>query len=186
MIDKKLESRILDFIANAKEPIHSTEIANSLGINRVTITKYLSVLHSKGIVSYKNIGMAKVWVAVENPVLRAFELNDVSNTTVQTLNGLGQSVCVLDRGFGVVWMNKEMEKVHGKLAGLNGHKCFDVFHQEEDICRNCPVEKTFETGKPQSASLKKKGAVLEISASPLKDQKGRTIAVLKMARYRQG
>ncbi len=184
MLDEKTESRVLEFIANAKEPIHSTEIAKALGINRITATKYLSVLHSKGLIAYKNIGMAKVWLPVENPVLLAFEKNDADDTTIQALNSLADGVAVLDRDFNLVWINREMEKRHGRLAKLKGEKCFDAFHQEADVCKNCPAKKTFETGKKERATIKKKDCTIEISASPLKDQKGRVIAAIKTARIR--
>ncbi len=102
MLDKAVENMIFDFIASSREPIHSTEIANALGINRVTTTKYLSVLHSRGLIEFKNLGMAKVWMLVENPLLQAFEQNDMDNMTIQAFNSLADGVCVLDRDLNIV------------------------------------------------------------------------------------
>ncbi|MDP2973951.1 MAG: HTH domain-containing protein, partial [Candidatus Diapherotrites archaeon] len=94
MIDKGTEKKIFGFIVNAKEPIHSTDIANALGINRVTVSKYLSVLHSKGMVNFKSMGMAKAWFPVESPLLHAFNVNDEHDTTLHALNSLHDGVCV--------------------------------------------------------------------------------------------
>jgi len=182
MLDEKAEKRVFEFIASAKDPIHSTEISKALGINRVTISKYLSVLHSRGLISFKNIGMAKVWKAIENPVLQAFELNDEENTTIQALNALSDGVCVLNKDLKIVWLNKAMEKRHGRLAGLKGKNCFDVFHDEEEICSNCPSKRTFSKGKKDGALIKKRDSTIEITTSPLKDKKGRTVAVIEIVR----
>jgi PAS domain S-box-containing protein len=182
LLDKRTEDRILEFVATSKEPSHSTEIAKALGINRITTIKYLSVLHSKGLVSFRNVGMAKVWTAIENPVLQAFDTNDLKNTTIQAFNSLADSVCVLDKEMNILWINKEMEKRHGKLSEIKGKNCFDVFHGEDEICRNCPALKTLESGKKNVLSIRKKDFDLEITTSPLKDQDGKLAAVIEIVR----
>jgi len=183
MINKETEDRILEFIAGAKEPIHNTDIAKALNINRVTVTKYLSVLHSKGMIDFKNIGMAKVWFPVESPLLKAFETNDENNTTIHALNTLHDGVCVLERDMRIVWVNREMEKRHSKLSKLRGKNCFDVFHEEREICENCPSKRTLETGKNHMAVIRKKGKVAEISTSAVKGPKGKTVAVIEVVRF---
>jgi transcriptional regulator with PAS, ATPase and Fis domain len=182
VIDKKTEDMVIEFITTAKEPVHSSDLARALNINRITITKYLSVLHSKGLVSFRKIGMAKVWSPIESPVLQTFKANDPSNTTIQAFNSLGDGVCILDKEMHILWVNKEMEKRHGKLKTVKGKNCFDVFHDEIEICKNCPTKKTIETGKKCSASIKKSDHVLEISTSPIKDQRGRLTAIIEIVR----
>ena len=182
MIDEQTSDRIVRFITDATEPVHSTEIANALGNNRVTIAKYLSVLQSQGLISFKNIGMAKVWTTIENPVLLSFEKNDQNSMAIQTFNALTDGVSVLDREMRVVWLNREMERRHGKLEKRRGGKCFEIFHEEKDICKNCPVKATFESGKGLIMSFCKKKEEIEISTSPLKDSRGRTIAVIEIVR----
>jgi len=182
MLEKETEKKIFGFIANAKEPIHSTDIANALGINRVTVAKYLSVLHSKGMVNFKSMGMAKAWFPVESPLLHALNVNDEHDTTLHALNSLHDGVCVLDREMRIVWLNNVMEKRHGKLSKLKGRNCFDVFHEEEEICGNCPSKRAFETGKNDRALIKGKGGTIEISTSPIKDPKGKTVAVIEIVR----
>jgi transcriptional regulator with PAS, ATPase and Fis domain len=186
MLDRVVENKILDFITSSREPIHSTEIANALGINRVTTTKYLSVLHSRGLIEFKSLGMAKVWMPVENPLLLPFERNDVNNTTIQALNSLADGVCVLDRDLNIVWFNAQMEKRHGKLGKVKGDNCFKVFHNESRICENCPTKKTFETGKSAHVSIQKKGQTIDLSTAPLKNKRGKTVAVIETVRVMPG
>ena len=184
MIDKEIESRVLEYIAKATEPIHNTEIARALDLNRVTATKYLSVLYSKGLISFKKVGMAKVWAPTENPVLLAFEINDEDNTTIQAFNGLDECVSVLDKDYEIVWYNKAMEKMHGKLSKLKGKKCYSMFHQEKDVCKNCPITETFETGKAKRSSMRKNNVSIEMSTAPLKGKAGKILAVIKVARMK--
>jgi len=182
MIDKETENRILDFIANSKEPVHSTEIANSLGINRITATKYLSVLHGRGLIYYRNVGMAKVWVHVENPMLLAFEKNDENDLAIKTLNALADGVCVLDKAMRIVWANRKMEERHGRIEKIRGRKCHEVFHEEKEMCKKCPTKETFETGKNCLETIRKKGYDIEISTSPLRGPKGKIDAVIEIVR----
>jgi len=98
------------------------------------------------------------------------------------IKSLTDGVCVLDREMRIVWLNREMERRHGKLDKNKGKKCFEVFHDEEEICRNCPVKATFECGKGQIMSFCKKKGEIEISTSPLKDSRGRAIAVIEVVR----
>lgn len=182
MIDKETEDRIFEFIVGAKEPIHNTDIAKALDINRVTVTKYLSVLHSKDLIEFKNIGMAKVWFPVESPLLKAFETNDESNNMISALNSLHDGVCVIGSDMKIVWLNREMEKRHTKLAQLKGKNCFDVFHEEKEICSNCPSKRTLENGKNNRAIIKRKGGAIEISTSPVKGPRGKTVAVIEIVR----
>jgi transcriptional regulator with PAS, ATPase and Fis domain len=182
MLNPETENKVLEFIVNSKEPLHSTDISKALGINRVTITKYLSVLYSKGLVSYRHVGMAKVWSAVENPIMFAFEVNDTNNHTLQAFNSLSDCISVLDRDMNIVWINKAMEKRHGSLRGAKGKKCFDVYHGKTIACKNCPVIKTFGEGKKTIAAIDKKDSVLEISTSPLKSPSGKLVGIIEIVR----
>ncbi|MBN1941031.1 MAG: PAS domain-containing protein [Candidatus Diapherotrites archaeon] len=182
MLDRETENRILDFIVNVEQPMHSAEIAKALDINRVTVSKYLSVLHSRGLIEYRNIGMAKVWMAVENPILQAFEKNDVNNPTIQAFNSLSEGVSVLDKEMNVIWLNRAMEARHGKLNTLKSKKCYEVFHNETAVCKNCPTLKTLESGKRAIATIQKPTHTLEISTSPLKSPKGRFMGIIEIVR----
>jgi len=126
--------------------------------------------------------MAKVWTAAESPILRAFDENDESNPMIHALESMHDGIVVLDKDMGIVWLNREMEKKHGKLGMAKGKKCHEVFHDEKELCDNCPSKKTLKTGKKCSIVIKMKGRSIELLTSPLKDKESRTVAVLELVR----
>jgi predicted hydrocarbon binding protein len=56
-----LFKKIVDVLKEHPYGLSSTDLARVLGINRMTLVKYLTVMQSRGIIEFKNIGMAKVW-----------------------------------------------------------------------------------------------------------------------------
>jgi len=56
---KRIQSQILELLQ--KTEASGSDIAEKLGINRLTITKYLNVIHALGLIDFKTIGRAKVW-----------------------------------------------------------------------------------------------------------------------------
>ncbi len=48
----------------------------------------------------------------------------------------------------VIWANKRAGKsVNEKPSDLVGRKCYEIWHNREKVCENCPVERAWETGK---------------------------------------
>jgi len=182
MLDRETEARILEFISNTRDPIHSSEISDLLAINRVTLAKYLSALHSKGFIRFKKIGMAKVWYPVENTVMHVFEINDQSNAMIQAMNALPDGICVLDSELNIVWLNRELEKLYGKMEKLKGKKCFNMLHKEKDVCDKCPAKKTLKTGQIERSIIKKGRKIIDLTSTPLKNKEGKIIGAIKIAR----
>jgi predicted transcriptional regulator len=60
---KRIQNQILEFLS--KTEASGSEIASKLGINRLTITKYLNVVHALGLIDFKTIGRAKIWFLKE-------------------------------------------------------------------------------------------------------------------------
>ncbi|MFH2028302.1 MAG: methanogen output domain 1-containing protein [Nanoarchaeota archaeon] len=56
-----VEKKIIDLIKKSPLGVTSSEIARFLGINRVTITKYLAVIKQKAKIDFKEFGKAKMW-----------------------------------------------------------------------------------------------------------------------------
>lgn len=53
--------RVMDVLRKNPYGLSSTQLAKILNINRMTLVKYLSIMRVKGLVEFKEIGMAKVW-----------------------------------------------------------------------------------------------------------------------------
>lgn len=61
MFISDIEKRIIDMIRKSPLGLTSSEIARYLGVNRVTLTKYLAVIKQKTLIDFKRFGMAKLW-----------------------------------------------------------------------------------------------------------------------------
>jgi len=61
MFTKDTENKIIDYIKKSPLGTSSTEIAKSIGLNRMTITKYLAIIKEKALIDFKQFGMAKLW-----------------------------------------------------------------------------------------------------------------------------
>jgi predicted hydrocarbon binding protein/Mn-dependent DtxR family transcriptional regulator len=56
---KKIQQQILELLKKSESS--GSDVAQKLGINRLTITKYLNVIHALGIIDFKTVGRAKIW-----------------------------------------------------------------------------------------------------------------------------
>jgi hypothetical protein len=61
MFNSEIEKKIVDFIKNSPLGVTSQDITRYLGLNRMTIAKYLAIIKEKALVDFKQLGMAKLW-----------------------------------------------------------------------------------------------------------------------------
>ena len=61
----EVKFRLIKLLRDSKTGISGVEISERLGINRVTMTKYLNVFSAEGIISEKNIGNVNLWFVHE-------------------------------------------------------------------------------------------------------------------------
>lgn len=57
----EVKRKIVDSLQNAGTGLSGIELADKTGLNRMTITKYLDVMHAIGLVKKKKIGTVNVW-----------------------------------------------------------------------------------------------------------------------------
>ncbi|HEV8405480.1 MAG TPA: B12-binding domain-containing protein [Nitrososphaera sp.] len=57
----EVKRKIVDALQYASTGLSGIELADKTGINRMTITKYLDVMHAKGLVKKKKTGNVNVW-----------------------------------------------------------------------------------------------------------------------------
>lgn len=58
---EEVQQRLIEILSGSKTGLSGVEIAEKLGINRATITKYLNIFAAEGIIQQKNIGNANLW-----------------------------------------------------------------------------------------------------------------------------
>lgn len=56
-----MQQQLIEILSESKTGLSGVEIAERLGINRATMTKYLNVFAAEGIIRQKNIGNANLW-----------------------------------------------------------------------------------------------------------------------------
>ncbi len=61
MFNLEIEKKIVEFIKKSPLGVTSTDIARYIGLNRMTITKYLAIIKEKALIDFKPFGMAKLW-----------------------------------------------------------------------------------------------------------------------------
>jgi signal transduction histidine kinase len=114
------------------------------------------------------------------------KLKVTKNELQAIFDGIGDRISVVDSNYQILRVNRAMLKWSNKgdYLDLIGKKCFMEYYKEEVICENCPVEKTFSSGKPSHISKAyhehdKGKTVLDISTFPIKDDKGEVIQVIE-------
>jgi hypothetical protein len=58
---EEIKEKLVDLLGNSKTGLSGLEIAERLGINRITTTKYLNIFAAEGLIKQKNIGNVNLW-----------------------------------------------------------------------------------------------------------------------------
>jgi len=61
MFNLEIEKKIIDFVKKSPLGVTSSDIASYVGLNRMTITKYLAIIKERALIDFKQFGMAKLW-----------------------------------------------------------------------------------------------------------------------------
>ncbi len=102
------------------------------------------------------------------------------------LDSLPDIIFEIDGDMRVTWANKRALEVNGHARN---QFCYKVFHSRNKPCPNCPSMKVFETGEMKRGSVYFSGEgggeseqYLENIGVPLRDQNGKIIGVIEIAR----
>lgn len=71
---QKIKRKLIELLSNSQIGLSGTEISNKLNINRVTMTKYLNIFVSEGLIKQIKIGNANLWF-IESGIMQ-FDLPD--------------------------------------------------------------------------------------------------------------
>ncbi|NDJ79040.1 MAG: GAF domain-containing protein [Chloroflexi bacterium] len=99
-------------------------------------------------------------------------LNKSEDERSLVLSSISELVAYYHTGsFQVVWANTAAGASVGKQAAdLVGHYCHAIWHDSDEICDDCPVEKVFHTGQAhQSEQVSPDGRVWRLRAYPVHD-----------------
>lgn len=85
------------------------------------------------------------------------ELITARNTMVSMFNGITAGIAYISRDYEIIHANQAYEVLLKEIAGsslVNELKCFELFRQGQDVCKDCPGRSAMKTGK--SKELEKK------------------------------
>ncbi len=71
---KVLKEKLVEVLVNSKTGLSGVEISEKLGVNRVTMTKYLNIFATEGMIHQKSIGNVNLWFMEEG--IEQFEFPD--------------------------------------------------------------------------------------------------------------
>ena len=81
---KELKEKLVEVLVNSKTGLSGVEISEKLGVNRVTMTKYLNIFATEGMIHQKNIGNVNLWFIDEGTEQFEFP-NDYFNVKTKFL-----------------------------------------------------------------------------------------------------
>ncbi|MFH0867746.1 MAG: hypothetical protein V1831_00370 [Candidatus Woesearchaeota archaeon] len=79
MFNLEIENKIIDFVKKSPIGVTSSDIANYIGLNRMTITKYLAIIKERALIDFKQFGMAKLWYIPINLSKESFFSKIIAN-----------------------------------------------------------------------------------------------------------
>ena len=63
--ESEIRQKLVDILQDSKTGLSGVEISEKLGINRMTLTKYLNVFAAEGLLQQKNVGSVNLWFVEE-------------------------------------------------------------------------------------------------------------------------
>ncbi len=164
-------------VIRSSNGICSTDIAKSLRLDRHTISKYLEVLKTNGVITFKKIGMAKVWYPSESQILSLLENNDeLSNSLKQFLDSFDNKVHIIDKNMRLIYVNEDNNlKKYNKTT----IKCYKLHKGGKALCKSCAVDETLRTGEKRISLIRGK-TNLKLTVIPIKNYKNETTAVIEV------
>ncbi|MEE9524632.1 MAG: PAS domain S-box protein [Thermodesulfovibrionales bacterium] len=117
------------------------------------------------------------------PEKRSSQSKLISKALKNAIDSVGDAIVVQGLDYRVIYEN---EALRNKYGVHTGELCYEVFENEKDICKNCPMVLSLKDGsthKDERRIVNDKGVRhFEITTSPLRDESGKMIAGIKVVR----
>lgn len=108
------------------------------------------------------------------------------NRLEAVFNSMVNGLAILDKNLNIVYANHIQKEMFSDISGRE-NKCYQVFHQKEKVCRNCPALKALETQETLTGEVlykhgKLAGRYYEWTISPIWNNFGRVDEMLLIMR----
>ncbi len=101
------------------------------------------------------------------------------------LKSISAGLCLLDRNFRILWVNRHQAQWFGASKDICGKHCYAMFEHRSHICRGCPTLKVFRNGQPHTAkrigtTKEGKKRYYNLTVSPIKNNQGKIEFALEL------
>ncbi|MDP2858534.1 MAG: PAS domain S-box protein, partial [Bacillota bacterium] len=120
------------------------------------------------------------------------QLRESKQTLEDMARGISDGILLLSKDFKVLWANEAALKQSGcEIDQVIGSFCYKISHRRQSPCKPpsdpCPIYQVQETGEPvvlthTHVDAQGKTALVEVSAYPIKDEKGETVKFVHVSR----
>lgn len=105
------------------------------------------------------------------------------NKSEAIIAALGDGIIIQDTDYKIIYQNQIQNDLYGDRTG---EICYKVYEGKDNICEDCPVERTFRDGKIHRSERKiatdRGDFYFDLTSSPLRDSNGNIIAGIKVVR----
>ena len=129
MFDTDTENKIVDFVKKSPLGVTSNDIARYIGLNRMTITKYLAIIKEKALIDFKQLGMAKLWYIPVNLTKERFFSKILSNVAMKMQENEFKE---LSEKVGIS-LGEEINQMYLKFNGTDKLSIDQISNAYEDI-----------------------------------------------------
>ncbi len=153
-------------VGNSKQPYSQTDIDQlSLFMNSL----------------WKLIRQKRVQTSLE---LNENKFRELSQEFHALLDANPDRLMLLSPDLNILWTNRKVEDIAKlKSSALVGSHCYRILYEASEPCERCPVLRCFRTGSIETEVLTASdGTIMDIRAVPIKDDNGRVVNVIDMAR----
>src|SRR5659263_315004 len=108
---------------------------------------------------------------------------DEKNRFEAIVAAIGDGIIIQDTDYKIIYQNQVQNEIYGDKTG---ELCYKAYEGRDQICDDCPVERTFRDGKIHRSEKKvttdNGDLYFELTSSPLRDSSGKIIAGIKIVR----
>ena len=110
------------------------------------------------------------------------KLEEEKNKFEAVTQNISAGLLLINKDYKITWINPHAKQMFGNIEGKT---CYEAIHGNNSICPACGVKKIFDGANIDKHETTVKSqwryANFEITATPMKDQKGNVVAVLELA-----
>jgi len=129
MFNLEIEKKIIEFVKNGPLGVTSSEIANYVGLNRMTITKYLAIIKERALIDFKQFGMSKIWYIPINLNKESFLSKMMANIAI---NMSKEEFKTLSEKVGIS-LGEEINRMYLKFNGVKKLNIDQIVETYSDV-----------------------------------------------------